>query len=44
MPNAINQRLIREMRTIWDDLADDMAVNSVVLTGAGKYQVLQRRR
>jgi 1,4-dihydroxy-2-naphthoyl-CoA synthase len=21
--NAINQRLIRELRTIWDDLADD---------------------
>ena len=35
--NAINQRLIREMRTIWDDLADDMAVNVVLLTGAGKY-------
>ena len=35
--NAINQRLIREMRTIWDDLVDDMAVNAVVLTGAGKY-------
>jgi len=35
--NAINQRLIRELRTIWDDLADDMAVNAVVLTGAGDY-------
>lgn len=33
--NAINQRLIRELRTIWDDLADDMAVNTVLLTGAG---------
>ena len=22
--NAINQRLIRELRSIWDDLADDM--------------------
>lgn len=33
--NAINQRLIRELRTIWDDLADDMAVNAVLLTGAG---------
>ena len=33
--NAINQRLIRELRTIWDDLADDMAVNAVVVTGAG---------
>jgi enoyl-CoA hydratase len=35
--NAINQRLIREMRTIWDDLADDMSVNAVLFTGAGKY-------
>ncbi len=35
--NAINQRLIRELRTIWDDLADDMAVNAVVLTGAGRW-------
>ena len=35
--NAINQRLIREMRTIWDDLADDMNVNAVLLTGSGKY-------
>jgi enoyl-CoA hydratase len=33
--NAINQRLIRELRNIWDDLADDMSVNAVVLTGAG---------
>ncbi len=33
--NAINQRLIRELRTIWDDLADDMAVSAVVVTGAG---------
>lgn len=33
--NAINQKLIRELRTIWDDLADDHAVNVVVLTGAG---------
>ena len=33
--NAINQRLIRELRTIWDDLADDPAVNTVLLTGAG---------
>jgi enoyl-CoA hydratase/carnithine racemase len=33
--NAINQRLIRELRTIWDDLADDMAVSAVLLTGAG---------
>jgi enoyl-CoA hydratase len=35
--NAINQKLIRELRTIWDDLADDHAVNAVVLTGAGDY-------
>lgn len=35
--NAINQRLIREMRSIWDDLADDPAVNVILLTGAGKY-------
>ena len=33
--NAINQRLIRELRTIWDDLADDMAVSAVLLTGSG---------
>ena len=26
--NAINQKLIRELRTIWDDLADDHAVNA----------------
>jgi len=35
--NAINQRLIRELRTIWDDLADDPAVNAVLLTGAGDW-------
>ena len=35
--NAINQKLIRELRTIWDDLADDHAVNAVVLTGAGDF-------
>jgi enoyl-CoA hydratase len=35
--NAINQRLIRELRTIWDDLADDMAVNTVLLTGQGDF-------
>ena len=35
--NAINQKLIRELRTIWDDLADDHAVNVVVLTGAGDF-------
>ena len=33
--NAINQRLIRELRSIWDDLADDMAVSAVLVTGAG---------
>jgi enoyl-CoA hydratase len=35
--NAINQRFIHELRTIWDDLADDHAVNVVLLTGAGDY-------
>jgi enoyl-CoA hydratase len=35
--NAINQKLIRELRSIWDDLADDHAVSAVVLTGAGDY-------
>jgi enoyl-CoA hydratase len=35
--NAINQRLIRELRTIWDDLADDMSVSAVLLTGAGQF-------
>ena len=35
--NAINQKLIRELRTIWDDLGDDHAVNCVVLTGAGDF-------
>jgi enoyl-CoA hydratase len=35
--NAINQRLIRELRSIWDDLADDMSVNVVLLTGAGQW-------
>ena len=33
--NAINQRLIRELRTIWDDLADDMSVSAILLTGSG---------
>ena len=33
--NAINQRLIRELRSIWDDLGDDLEVNVVLLTGAG---------
>lgn len=35
--NAINQKLIRELRTIWDDLGDDHSVNVVVLTGAGDF-------
>jgi enoyl-CoA hydratase/carnithine racemase len=35
--NAINQRFIHELRTIWDDLADDKDVNVVLLTGAGQY-------
>jgi 1,4-dihydroxy-2-naphthoyl-CoA synthase len=35
--NAINQRFIHELREIWVDLADDHAVNAVLLTGAGKY-------
>ena len=35
--SAINQKLIRELRTIWDDLADDHTVNVVVLTGAGEF-------
>jgi enoyl-CoA hydratase/carnithine racemase len=35
--NAINQRLIRELRTIWDDLGDDGAVSAVVVTGAGDF-------
>lgn len=35
--NAINQRLIRELRTIWDDLADDPAVSAVLVTGSGDY-------
>jgi enoyl-CoA hydratase len=35
--DAINQKLIRELRTVWDDLADDHSVNVVILTGAGQY-------
>ena len=35
--NAINQRLIRELRRIWDDLGDDPDVNAVLLTGAGDW-------
>ncbi|WP_229193982.1 enoyl-CoA hydratase/isomerase family protein [Bradyrhizobium acaciae] len=33
--NAINQKLIRELRTIWDDLADDHAVNAVCSPAPG---------
>src|SRR6202048_1903041 len=33
--HAINQRLTREVRTIWEELADDMDVRAVLLTGAG---------
>ena len=35
--NAINQKLIRELRSIWDDVSDDHAVNVVLLTGAGDF-------
>jgi enoyl-CoA hydratase/carnithine racemase len=35
--NAINQRLIRELRSIWDDLGDDLEVDVVLLTGAGDW-------
>ncbi|MFM0347810.1 enoyl-CoA hydratase/isomerase family protein [Paraburkholderia sp. RL17-347-BIC-D] len=35
--NAINQRLINELRNIWIDLADEPTINAVVLTGAGDY-------
>jgi enoyl-CoA hydratase/carnithine racemase len=35
--NAINQRFIHELRSIWIDLADDKDVNAVLLTGAGDY-------
>ena len=35
--NAINQRLIRELRTIWDDLADDHEVHAVLVTGSGDF-------
>ncbi len=40
--NAINQKLIRELRTIWDDLADDHAVKRRRADRCGR--VLQRRR
>lgn len=35
--NAINQRFIHELRTIWWALADDQDINVVLLTGAGQY-------
>jgi enoyl-CoA hydratase len=35
--NAMNKRLIREMQTIWRDLADDHDVLAILLTGAGDY-------
>ena len=35
--NAMNRKLIHELRTIWTDLADDADVNAVLLTGAGDY-------
>ena len=35
--NTINQVMIRELRSIWDDLADDPAVSVVLLTGAGNH-------
>jgi enoyl-CoA hydratase len=35
--NAINQRFIHELRSIWNDLADDKDVNAVLLTAAGPY-------
>ena len=33
--NAINQRLIRELRDIWEDIGDDPEVNVMLLTGTG---------
>jgi enoyl-CoA hydratase/carnithine racemase len=33
--NAMNRTMIRELRGIWMDLADDARVNAVVVTGAG---------
>ncbi|HZC10214.1 MAG TPA: enoyl-CoA hydratase/isomerase family protein [Mycobacterium sp.] len=35
--NSFNADLIGELRTIWDDLADDHAVHAILLTGAGSY-------
>jgi enoyl-CoA hydratase/carnithine racemase len=35
--NAMNRRLIHELRWIWTDLADDPEVNAVLLTGSGDY-------
>ncbi|MGI4812993.1 MAG: enoyl-CoA hydratase/isomerase family protein [Janthinobacterium lividum] len=35
--NAMNRKLIHELRSIWVDLADDPEVGVVLLTGAGDY-------
>jgi enoyl-CoA hydratase/carnithine racemase len=35
--NALNKRLINELKTIWIDLADDHDVLAILLTGAGDY-------
>lgn len=34
--NAMNRPMIRELHRIWRDLADDLSVNVIVLTGAGQ--------
>jgi len=35
--NAMNRRMIHELRSIWVDVAEDTSVNAVLLTGAGDY-------
>lgn len=35
--NAINQGFIKELKSIWVDLSEDTDVNTVLVTGAGKY-------
>lgn len=35
--NALNRKLIHELRSIWLDLAEDHNVNAVLITGAGDY-------
>jgi enoyl-CoA hydratase len=35
--NAMHRAMIYELHSIWTDLADDRAVNAVLLTGAGSY-------